>query len=224
MATKYVFVTGGVVSSLGKGIAAASAAALLESHGLTVTLMKCDPYINVDPGTMSPYQHGEVYVTDDGAETDLDLGHYERFTNVVCSRKNNVTTGKVYQSVIEKERRGDYLGSTVQVIPHITDEIKGAIRAVADDRDVVIVEIGGTVGDIESLPFLEAIRQFRQDVGRGNCLFVHVTLVPYLEASDELKTKPTQHSVKELRAIGIQPDILICRTEHHLPAEMRRKI
>jgi len=180
MATKYVFVTGGVVSSLGKGITAASIGALFESHGLKVTLMKCDPYINVDPGTMSPFQHGEVYVTDDGAETDLDLGHYERFTNVVTSRKNNLTTGRVYQSVIEKERRGDYLGSTVQVIPHITDEIKAAIRAAADDCDVVIVEIGGTVGDIESLPFLEAIRQFRHDVGRGNAANVHVTLVPYL--------------------------------------------
>ncbi len=224
MATKYVFVTGGVVSSLGKGIAAASMGALLEAHGLTVTLMKCDPYINVDPGTMSPFQHGEVYVTDDGAETDLDLGHYERFTNVVTSRKNNVTTGRVYQAVIEKERRGDYLGSTVQVIPHITDEIKATIRAVAEEHDIVIVEIGGTVGDIESLPFLEAIRQFRQDAGRGNVVNVHVTLVPYLSASDELKTKPTQHSVKELRAIGIQPDILVCRVDRHLPTEMRRKI
>jgi CTP synthase len=224
MATKYVFVTGGVVSSLGKGIAAASMGALLEAHGFSVTLMKCDPYINVDPGTMSPFQHGEVYVTDDGAETDLDLGHYERFTSVTTSRKNNITTGRVYLSVIEKERRGDFLGSTVQVIPHITDEIKAAIRAVAEDHDVVIVEIGGTVGDIESLPFLEAIRQFRQDVGRGNAVNVHVTLVPYLAASDELKTKPTQHSVKELRAIGIQPDILVCRVDRHLPEEMRRKI
>ncbi len=224
MATKYVFVTGGVVSSLGKGIAAASMGALLEAHGFSVTLMKCDPYINVDPGTMSPFQHGEVYVTDDGAETDLDLGHYERFTSVTTSRKNNITTGRVYLSVIEKERRGDFLGSTVQVIPHITDEIKGAIRDVAEDHDVVIVEIGGTVGDIESLPFLEAIRQFRQDVGRGNAVNVHVTLVPYLPASDELKTKPTQHSVKELRAIGIQPDILVCRVDRRLPEEMRRKI
>lgn len=224
MATKYVFVTGGVVSSLGKGIAAASMGALLEAHGFSVTLMKCDPYINVDPGTMSPFQHGEVYVTDDGAETDLDLGHYERFTSVTTSRKNNITTGRVYLSVIEKERRGDFLGSTVQVIPHITDEIKAAIRDVAEDHDVVIVEIGGTVGDIESLPFLEAIRQFRQDVGRGNAVNVHVTLVPYLAASDELKTKPTQHSVKELRAIGIQPDILVCRVDRHLPEEMRRKI
>jgi len=224
MATKYVFVTGGVVSSLGKGIAAASMGALLESHGLKVTLMKCDPYINVDPGTMSPFQHGEVYVTDDGAETDLDLGHYERFTGVVTSKKNNVTTGRVYQSVIEKERRGDYLGSTVQVIPHITDEIIQAIRAVAEDKDVVLVEIGGTVGDIESLPFLEAIRQFRQDIGRGNAVNVHVTLVPYISAADELKTKPTQHSVKELLSIGIQPDILVCRADRHLPEEMRRKI
>jgi len=224
MATKYVFVTGGVVSSLGKGIAAASMGALLEAHGFKVTLMKCDPYINVDPGTMSPFQHGEVYVTDDGAETDLDLGHYERFTSVITSKKNNVTTGRVYQSVIEKERRGDYLGSTVQVIPHITDEIKSALKAVAEDNDVVLVEIGGTVGDIESLPFLEAIRQFRQDVGRGNCINVHVTLVPYITATDELKTKPTQHSVKELLSIGIQPDILVCRTDRHLPEEMRRKI
>ena len=217
MATKYVFVTGGVVSSLGKGITAASIGALFEAHGLKVTLMKCDPYINVDPGTMSPFQHGEVYVTDDGAETDLDLGHYERFTNVVTARKNNITTGRVYQTVIEKERRGDFLGSTVQVIPHITDEIKAAIRAVADDNDVVIVEIGGTVGDIESLPFLEAIRQFRQDAGRGNAINVHVTLVPYIQAADELKTKPTQHSVKELLSIGIQPDILVCRADRHLP-------
>jgi CTP synthase len=224
MATKYVFVTGGVVSSLGKGIAAASMGALLEAHGFRVTLMKCDPYINVDPGTMSPFQHGEVYVTDDGAETDLDLGHYERFTGVVTSKKNNITTGRVYQSVIEKERRGDYLGSTVQVIPHITDEIKTALKAVAEDKDVVLVEIGGTVGDIESLPFLEALRQFRQDAGRGNCINVHVTLVPYISASDELKTKPTQHSVKELLSIGIQPDILVCRTDRHLPEEMRRKI
>jgi len=224
MATKFVFVTGGVVSSLGKGIAAASVGALFEAHGLKVTLMKCDPYINVDPGTMSPFQHGEVYVTDDGAETDLDLGHYERFTDVVTAKKNNITTGRVYQTVIEKERRGDFLGSTVQVIPHITDEIKTAIKAVADDHDVVIVEIGGTVGDIESLPFLEAIRQFRQDVGRGNAINIHVTLVPYLQATDELKTKPTQHSVKELLSIGIQPDVLVCRTDRRLPEEMRRKI
>ncbi len=224
MATKYVFVTGGVVSSLGKGIAAASMGALFEAHGYSVTLMKCDPYINVDPGTMSPFQHGEVYVTDDGAETDLDLGHYERFTSVVTSRKNNLTTGRVYQSVIEKERRGDYLGSTVQVIPHITDEIKASIRALDGEADVVIVEIGGTVGDIESLPFLEALRQFRQEAGKGNALNVHVTLVPYLQATDELKTKPTQHSVKELLSIGIQPDILVCRTDRRLPEEMRRKI
>ncbi|NWF99792.1 MAG: CTP synthase [Thermoanaerobaculaceae bacterium] len=224
MATKYVFVTGGVVSSLGKGIAAASMGALFEAHGYSVTLMKCDPYINVDPGTMSPFQHGEVYVTDDGAETDLDLGHYERFTSVVTSRKNNLTTGRVYQSVIEKERRGDYLGSTVQVIPHITDEIKASIRALDGEADVVIVEIGGTVGDIESLPFLEALRQFRQEVGKGNAINVHVTLVPYLQATDELKTKPTQHSVKELLSIGIQPDILVCRTDRRLPEEMRRKI
>ncbi|MCU0291639.1 MAG: CTP synthase [Thermoanaerobaculaceae bacterium] len=224
MSTKYVFVTGGVVSSLGKGITAASVGALFEAHGLKVTLMKCDPYINVDPGTMSPFQHGEVYVTDDGAETDLDLGHYERFTNLVTTRRNNITTGRVYQAVIEKERRGDYLGSTVQVIPHITDEIKAAIRAVADDCDVVIVEIGGTVGDIESLPFLEAIRQLRQDLGRGNAVNIHVTLVPYLGASDELKTKPTQHSVKELLSIGIQPDVLVCRVDRRLPEEMKRKI
>ena len=224
MTTKYVFVTGGVVSSLGKGIVAASMGALLEGHGYKVTLMKCDPYINVDPGTMSPFQHGEVYVTDDGAETDLDLGHYERFTGMVTSKKNNVTTGRVYQTVIEKERRGDYLGSTVQVIPHITDEIKSAITALEEEADVVIVEIGGTVGDIESLPFLEAIRQFRQDAGRGNAVNVHVTLVPYLEATDELKTKPTQHSVKELLSIGIQPDILVCRVDRRLPEEMRRKI
>ncbi|HPW54872.1 MAG: CTP synthase [Thermoanaerobaculaceae bacterium] len=224
MSTKFVFVTGGVVSSLGKGITAASLGALLEAHGLKVTLMKCDPYINVDPGTMSPFQHGEVYVTDDGAETDLDLGHYERFTNVVTTRKNNLTTGRVYSSVIEKERRGDYLGSTVQVIPHITDEIKMAIRSVVDDCDVVIVEIGGTVGDIESLPFLEAIRQLRQDLGRGNAANVHVTLVPYLGSTDELKTKPTQHSVKELLSIGIQPDVLVCRVDRRLPEEMKRKI
>jgi CTP synthase len=224
MATKYVFVTGGVVSSLGKGIAAASMGALLEAHGYRVSIMKCDPYINVDPGTMSPFQHGEVYVTDDGAETDLDLGHYERFTTIVTSKRNNITTGRVYQSVIERERRGDYLGSTVQVIPHITDEIKAFIRAAAEDCDVLLVEIGGTVGDIESLPFLEAIRQFRHDAGRANAINVHVTLVPYLQASDELKTKPTQHSVKELLSIGIQPDILVCRTDRRLPEEMRRKI
>src|SRR3989454_968231 len=210
---KYIFVTGGVVSSLGKGLAAASIGRLLEDHGYTVALQKFDPYINVDPGTMSPYQHGEVYVTDDGAETDLDLGHYERFTSMVATRNSNFTTGKIYQSVIEKERRGDYLGATVQVIPHITDEIRDSILAVSDGVDIQLVEIGGTVGDIESLPFLEAIRQFRLDVGRSNALFIHLTLVPFIAASGELKTKPTQHSVRELRAIGIQPDILLCRCD-----------
>ena len=224
MGTKYIFITGGVVSGLGKGIAAASMGALLEARGFKVTLQKFDPYINVDPGTMSPFQHGEVYVTDDGAETDLDLGHYERFTSTVTGRANSVTTGGVYLSVIEKERRGDYLGKTVQVIPHITDEIKDRIRRVAGDNDVVLVEIGGTVGDIESLPFLEAIRQFRQDVGRGNAINVHLTLVPYIAASNELKTKPTQHSVKELRSIGIQPDILLCRAERTIPEEVKKKI
>ncbi len=224
MATKYVFVTGGVVSGLGKGIAAASLGALFEAHGYTITLLKIDPYVNVDPGTMSPFQHGEVFVTDDGAETDLDLGHYERFTSVTMGRKNNFTTGKIYQSVIEKERRGDYLGKTVQVIPHITDEIKANIAALGGEVDVVIVEIGGTVGDIESLPFLEAIRQFRTEVGRGNAVNIHVTLVPYIAASDELKTKPTQHSVKELLKIGIQPDVLLCRVDRPLPDELRRKI
>ena len=222
--TKFVFVTGGVVSSLGKGIAAASLGRLLVERGLRVTIMKFDPYINVDPGTMSPFQHGEVYVTDDGAETDLDLGHYERFIDRSLSQANNVTTGRVYQSVITKERRGEYLGSTVQVIPHITDEIKTHIRRLAPDHDVVIVEIGGTVGDIESLPFLEAIRQFRQEVGRDNAIFVHLTLVPFIAAAGELKTKPTQHSVRELMEIGIQPDILICRSERPIPEEMRRKI
>jgi CTP synthase len=222
--TKYIFVTGGVVSSLGKGLAAASIGALLEGHGYKVTLQKFDPYINVDPGTMSPYQHGEVYVTDDGAETDLDLGHYERFTNTVTSRNSNWTTGKIYQSVIQKERRGDYLGRTVQVIPHITNEIKDAIRAAAKDVDIVLVEIGGTVGDIESLPFLEAIRQFRQDVGRDNSLYVHLTLVPFIGAAGELKTKPTQHSVRDLRSIGIQPDILLCRTDRFLDPDIKRKI
>jgi CTP synthase len=222
--TKYIFITGGVVSGLGKGIAAASMGALLEARGFKVTLQKFDPYINVDPGTMSPFQHGEVYVTDDGAETDLDLGHYERFTSAVCGKANSVTTGKVYLSVIEKERRGDYLGKTVQVIPHITDEIKDSIRRVAGDHDVVLVEIGGTVGDIESLPFLEAIRQFRQDVGRGNAINVHLTLVPHIAASNELKTKPTQHSVKELLSIGIQPDILLCRADRAIPEEMKKKI
>ena len=222
--TKYVFVTGGVVSSLGKGIASASLAALLESRGLKVTLIKLDPYINVDPGTMSPFQHGEVFVTDDGAETDLDLGHYERFIDRSLSQQNNVTTGRIYQTVIAKERSGQYLGSTVQVIPHITDEIKHAIRRTAPGHDVVITEVGGTVGDIESLPFLEAIRQFRQEVGRDNALFIHLTLVPYIAAAGEVKTKPTQHSVRELMEIGIQPDILICRSERALSADIRRKI
>ena len=222
--TKYIFVTGGVVSSLGKGIAAASLGRLLVERGLRVTIQKFDPYINVDPGTMSPFQHGEVYVTDDGAETDLDLGHYERFIDRSLSQVNNVTTGRIYLSVITKERRGEYLGSTVQVIPHITDEIKAAIRRLAPDHDVVITEIGGTVGDIESLPFLEAIRQFRQEVGRDNTLFIHLTLVPFIAATAELKTKPTQHSVRELMQIGIQPDILVCRTERPLSEELKRKI
>jgi CTP synthase len=222
--TKYIFITGGVVSSLGKGLAAASIGCLLEGHGYKVTLQKFDPYINVDPGTMSPYQHGEVFVTDDGGETDLDLGHYERFTNTITTKNSNWTTGKIYQSVIQKERRGDYLGRTVQVIPHITNEIKDAIRAVSADADVVLVEIGGTVGDIESLPFLEAIRQFRQDVGRDNSLYVHLTLVPFIGAAGELKTKPTQHSVRDLRSIGIQPDILLCRTDRYLDADIKRKI
>ncbi len=221
---KYIFVTGGVVSSLGKGLAAASIGALLEGHGYRVTLQKFDPYINVDPGTMSPYQHGEVYVTDDGAETDLDLGHYERFTNTATTRNHNWTTGKIYQSVIQKERRGDYLGRTVQVIPHITNEIKDSIRAVSSDVDIVLVEIGGTVGDIESLPFLEAIRQFRQDVGRENTLYIHLTLVPFIGTAGELKTKPTQHSVRDLRSIGIQPDILLCRTDRFLDADIKKKI
>ena len=222
--TKYIFVTGGVVSSLGKGIAAASLGRLLVERGLTVTMQKFDPYINVDPGTMSPFQHGEVFVTDDGAETDLDLGHYERFIDRSLSQQNNVTTGRIYQTVIGRERRGEYLGSTVQVIPHITDEIKSAIRRSAPGVDVVITEVGGTVGDIESLPFLEAIRQFRQEVGRDNALFVHLTLVPYIAAAGEVKTKPTQHSVRELMEIGIQPDILICRSERPLAAEIKRKI
>jgi CTP synthase len=222
--TKYIFVTGGVVSSLGKGLAAASIGCLLEGHGYKVTMQKFDPYINVDPGTMSPYQHGEVYVTDDGAETDLDLGHYERFTNTSTTKNSNWTTGKIYQSVINKERRGDYLGRTVQVIPHITNEIKDAIRAVSKDVDIVLVEIGGTVGDIESLPFLEAIRQLRQDVGRDNSLYVHLTLVPFIGAAGELKTKPTQHSVRDLRSIGIQPDILLCRTDRFLDPDIKRKI
>ncbi|MCI0623588.1 MAG: CTP synthase [Acidobacteria bacterium] len=224
MATKFIFVTGGVVSSLGKGLAAASIGRLLESRGYRVTLQKFDPYLNVDPGTMSPYQHGEVFVTDDGAETDLDLGHYERFTNSRLTRDHNLTTGRIYESIIQKERRGDYLGKTVQVIPHVTNEIKAAIKKVSADADVVIVEIGGTVGDIESLPFLEAIRQLRQDVGRENSLFVHLTLVPFINTAGELKTKPTQHSVKELRAIGIQPDILLCRTDRFLSRELKSKI
>src|ERR687885_1027862 len=222
--TKFIFVTGGVVSSLGKGIAAASLGRLLVDRGLRVTVMKFDPYLNVDPGTMSPFQHGEVFVTDDGAETDLDLGHYERFIDRSLSQANNVTTGRIYLNVITKERRGEFLGATVQVIPHITDEIKAAIRRVSPETDVVIVEVGGTVGDIESLPFLEAIRQFRHDVGRENALFVHLTLLPYIAAAGELKTKPTQHSVRELMQIGIQPDILICRTEWALSPDVRRKI
>ena len=224
MPTKFIFVTGGVLSSLGKGLASASIGCLLESRGLKVTVLKLDPYINVDPGTMSPFQHGEVFVTDDGAETDLDLGHYERFTDVRLTRDNNSTTGKIYQTVIEKERRGDYLGKTVQVIPHITNEIKATIKRLSDHLDVVIVEIGGTVGDIESLPFLEAIRQMRNEAGQENSLFIHLTLVPFMEASGELKTKPTQHSVRELREIGIQADILLCRTDRLLPREIKDKI
>ena len=222
--TKYIFVTGGVVSSLGKGLASASIGCLLEGHGFRVAMMKCDPYINVDPGTMSPYQHGEVYVTEDGAETDLDLGHYERFTHCETSKDSNVTTGKIYGSVIAKERRGDYLGRTVQVIPHITDEIKTSIRALSRDVDVVIVEIGGTVGDIEGLPFLEAVRQFRQDIGRENAIFVHLALVPYIATAHELKTKPMQHSVRELRAIGISPSILLCRTDRFLSPDIKAKL
>src|SRR6187455_159483 len=222
--TKYIFVTGGVVSSLGKGIAAASLAAILETRGLKVSMLKLDPYINVDPGTMSPFQHGEVFVTDDGAETDLDLGHYERFIDRSLSQANNVTTGRIYLNVITKERRGEYLGSTVQVIPHITDEIKSAMRRVAPETDVVIVEVGGTVGDIESLPFLEAIRQFRHDVGRENAIFVHLTLLPYIAAAGEMKTKPTQHSVRELMQIGIQPDILIVRNERPISDDIKAKI
>ena len=221
---KYIFVTGGVVSSLGKGIAAASIGCLLESRGLRVTLQKFDPYLNVDPGTMSPFQHGEVFVTDDGAETDLDLGHYERFTHAPLTQANNLTSGRIYERIISRERRGDYLGKTVQVIPHVTNEIKAAARKVADGVDVVIVEIGGTVGDIESLPFLEAIRQLRHELGRENTAFVHVTLVPWIAAAQELKTKPTQHSVKELRAIGIQPDVLMCRSDHPLSQELKEKV
>ncbi|MDZ7749547.1 MAG: CTP synthase [Halofilum sp. (in: g-proteobacteria)] len=222
--TRFVFVTGGVVSSLGKGIAAASLSALLEARGLKVAMLKLDPYINVDPGTMSPYQHGEVFVTEDGAETDLDLGHYERFTRVRTSQRSNFTTGRVYLNVISKERRGDYLGATVQVIPHITDEIKRLIHEGAGDADIAMVEIGGTVGDIESLPFLEAIRQMGVEVGRDNAMFIHLTLVPYIASSGEMKTKPTQHSVKELRSIGIQPDMLLCRASQPMPEEERRKI
>ena len=222
--TKFIFITGGVVSALGKGITAASIGRLLVERGLRVTIQKFDPYLNVDPGTMSPFQHGEVYVTDDGAETDLDLGHYERFIDESLSQANNVTTGRVYQDILTKERRGDFLGATVQVIPHVTDEIKSAIRRLAPNHDVVITEIGGTVGDIESLPFLEAIRQFRQDVGRENSIFVHLTLVPWINASGELKTKPTQHSVRELLSIGIQPDLLVCRTERNLDDGIRKKI
>src|SRR6201993_1949423 len=224
MSAKYVFVTGGVVSSLGKGLAAASIGTLLESRGIRVNLMKFDPYLNVDPGTMSPFQHGEVFVTDDGAETDLDLGHYERFTHAKLSRDNNLTTGRIYEQIITKERRGDYLGKTVQVIPHVTNEIKNAMRKVAQDVDVTLVEIGGTVGDIESLPFLEAIRQMRQELGRENTIFMDVQFVPWIGAAGELKTKPTQHSVKELLSIGIQPDILLCRTDRFLSKELKSKI
>jgi CTP synthase len=224
MMGKYIFVTGGVVSSLGKGLASASIGNLLESRGLKITFLKLDPYINVDPGTMNPYQHGEVYVTDDGAETDLDLGHYERYTSLTLTKENNYTTGRIYNSVITKERRGDYLGGTVQVVPHITDEIKQCIMRVSQGMDVTIVEIGGTVGDIESLPFLEAIRQMPYDVGRENVLYVHLTLVPYINAAGELKTKPTQHSVNKLREIGIQPNILLCRTDRYIPPEMKAKI
>ncbi len=224
MAPKYIFVTGGVVSSLGKGVAASSIGCLLESRGFKVTLQKCDPYLNVDPGTMSPFQHGEVFVTEDGAETDLDLGHYERFTHAKLSRDNNWTTGRIYETILTKERRGDFLGKTVQVIPHVTDEIKSTIKKVSEGVDVVIVEIGGTVGDIESLPFLEAIRQMRLELGFHNTLFVHVTLVPFIAAAGELKTKPTQHSVKEMLGIGIQPDILLCRSDRHIPEELKKKI
>ncbi len=222
--TKYIFVTGGVVSSLGKGLASASIGRLMESHGYSVNLVKLDPYINVDPGTMSPFQHGEVFVTDDGAETDLDLGHYERFTSASMSQANNFTSGQIYETVIQKERRGDYLGNTVQVIPHITDEIKGRITALGGTADVVIVEIGGTAGDIESLPFMESIRQLRQEVGRKNGIFIHLTLVPFVATAKELKTKPTQHSVRDLRSIGIQPDVLMCRTDRFLPDDIKRKI
>src|SRR5262249_15987014 len=222
--TKFVLVTGGVVSSIGKGLTSASIGALMEARGLAVTHMKLDPYINVDPGTMSPYQHGEVYVTDDGAETDLDLGHYERFTSARLTRASNVTTGRIYEAVITKERRGEYLGATVQVIPHITDEIKARIRDATSDADVAIIEVGGTVGDIESLPFLEAIRQLKLEAGASNALSVHVTLVPHIAAAGELKTKPTQHSVKEMLGIGIQPDILLCRSDRHIPDDLKKKI
>jgi CTP synthase len=222
--TKFVFVTGGVVSSLGKGISAASLGAILESRNLTITMLKLDPYINVDPGTMSPFQHGEVFVTDDGAETDLDLGHYERFISSKMTKKNNFTTGQIYDSVIKKERRGEYLGKTVQVIPHITDEIKLHIREGANNADIAIVEVGGTVGDIESLPFLEAIRQMGVEEGRDNTCYIHLTLLPWINTAGELKTKPTQHSVKELREIGIQPDILLCRSERPIPEEEKQKI
>lgn len=224
MATKYIFITGGVVSSLGKGIASASLASILESRGLNVTMLKLDPYINVDPGTMSPFQHGEVFVTSDGAETDLDLGHYERFVRIQLTKKNNFTAGRVYENVIERERRGDYLGATVQIIPHITDEIKRLTKEGAEGSDVALVEIGGTVGDIESLPFMESIRQLSLEIGHDNTLFIHLTLLPYINVAGELKTKPTQHSVKELRSIGIQPDILICRSEMPLPDSERKKI
>jgi len=224
MQTKYIFITGGVVSSIGKGITASSIGTILEARGFSVDFIKFDPYVNVDPGTMSPFQHGEVFVTDDGAETDLDLGHYERFTSITTSKLNNYTTGKIYQQVIEKERRGEYLGKTVQVIPHITDEIKNCIKKISEGKDIIIIEIGGTVGDIESLPFLEAIRQFRQEVGRGNAINIHLTLVPFIKSAHELKTKPTQHSVKELQSIGIQPDIIICRSEKTLPSDVKEKI
>lgn len=222
--SRFIFITGGVVSSLGKGIASASLAAILQARGLSVNMIKLDPYINVDPGTMSPFQHGEVYVTDDGAETDLDLGHYERFADIRCSKSSNYTTGRIYESVIAKERRGDYLGATVQVIPHITDEIKNSVLKSTNDADIVLVEIGGTVGDIESLPFLEAIRQLGFELGHDNVLYIHLTLIPYLPTAGEIKTKPTQHSVKELRSIGIQPDILLCRADRDIPVEERRKI
>src|SRR5271155_2680969 len=222
--TRFIFITGGVVSSLGKGLCSAALGALLQARGFKVRLRKLDPYLNVDPGTMSPYQHGEVFVTDDGAETDLDLGHYERFTGTHLTRDHNWTTGRIYESIIAKERRGDYLGKTVQVIPHVTDEIKAAFRKVADNVDVVIVEIGGTVGDIESLPFLEAIRQMRLELGPENVIFVHLTLVPFIPTAGELKTKPTQHSVKEMLSIGIQPDILICRSDRPLGGDLKAKI